>query len=290
MIRLKRNATCRTYEVPAEDGRRSRPTPTTHDVQVKDGGRKRPTPTMHDVRAKDGGRSRLLLLLFAAGGAVATMGSSERVAYALQGGEDPALLPVLVDKRFGSDGRHQLGLFFSTSMVTKFVQATGAYATYCYSFSDVLGLELGGGYFFGSESNIMAEVRQNFPGTEPPLSDLYQLTWMGNLDLMLVPIYGKMSFASEVDPSFDLFLLAGGGFAGVRRKEGSPDNPPEGFDRKTTPAFNVGLGLRFYFNRLIAMRLELRDYFYPEPAVNASGMTYNFHFQGGLQFAFGGDE
>src|SRR5690349_11384387 len=89
------------------------------------------------------------------GAALIAATASERVAYALQGGEDPALLPVLVDKRFGENGRHQISAAFSTSMVSKFVEATGVYGTYAYGFSDLLALELGGGYFFGRESSIM---------------------------------------------------------------------------------------------------------------------------------------
>ena len=37
----------------------------------------------------------------------------ESQALALQGGEDPALLPVLVEKRFGGKGRVQTSLMFS---------------------------------------------------------------------------------------------------------------------------------------------------------------------------------
>jgi hypothetical protein len=120
----------------------------------------------------------------------------EPTAYALQGGEDPALLPVLIDKRYGEDGRHQLALSFSTSMVSKFVEATGVYASYTFGFSDLMGIEIGGGYFFGRESSIMREVREKFGAQEPPLSDLFQIQWMANADFVLVPVYGKMSFAS----------------------------------------------------------------------------------------------
>jgi len=88
---------------------------------------------------------------------------TEHAAFALQGGEDPALLPVLVDKRYGPGGRHQLSVFVSTAMVSKFVEATGAYATYDFNFTDVIGVELGGGYFLSGESSIMKEVRDNFP-------------------------------------------------------------------------------------------------------------------------------
>lgn len=238
--------------------------------------------------------TRSLLVGFLAGAACLAPAAE---AFALQGGEDPALLPVLIDKRFGMTGRHQTSLFFSTSMVTKFVESIGVMGAYQYNFSDLLGVEVHGGYFFGSETSIMDEIRRNFPGTEPELSDQFQLQWIVGADVMFVPVYGKISFASELDPSFDLFFVAGVGAAGTRRKSGGYVGQPEiSHETAVGPAFNFGLGLRFYFSRLVALRLEFRDYFYPEPAnygteENAvSGFTFNLHFQAGVQFAFGGDE
>lgn len=213
--------------------------------------------------------------------------STPTAALALQGGEDPALLPVLIDKRFGMEGRHQASLQFSTSMATKYVEALALYAAYQYNFTDVIGVEVGGGYFFGSEASIMAEVRNKTPGMEPDLTDLYQLQWMAQADFVLTPVYGKMSFASEFDPAYDLYLLAGGGVAGTKRRT---EIGGVSSISKVGPAFNFGVGLHVYFTKLIGLRLEFRDYFYPDPIDSADkgGLTFNLHFQVGLQFAFGG--
>lgn len=214
--------------------------------------------------------------------------STPTAALALQGGEDPALLPVLIDKRFGMEGRHQASLQFSTSMATKYVEALALYAAYQYNFTDVIGLEIGGGYFFGSEASIMAEVRNKTPGMEPDLTDLFQLQWMAQADFVLTPVYGKMSFASEFDPAYDLYLLAGAGVAGTKRR--TEIGGAVGSIGKVVPAFNFGVGLHVYFTKMIGLRLEFRDYFYPDPIESADkgGLTFNLHFQVGLQFAFGG--
>ena len=206
-------------------------------------------------------------------------------AHALQGGEDPSLLPVLIDKRFGQDGRFMASAMFSTGLATKFVEHTGAMVMFGYNFTDMIGLEVGGVFFAGSESKIMEQVRMHFVSEEPALPDLYQMQWSAGANFMLIPLYGKISFASEVDPGYDLFLTAGGGAGGSRRllRDGS-------FDQVVTPVFNFGLGLRFYLNRLIGIRLEMRDYFYPESDPGQSGLTFNLHFQAGVQFAFGGEE
>jgi outer membrane beta-barrel protein len=226
---------------------------------------------------------------------LAALLASESAAFALQGGEDPALLPVLIDKRYGPGGRHQLSLQFATNMVTKYVDSTGGLLAYDYNFNDIFGVEINGGYFFSQETSIMDAVRQMFPGREPPLNDLYQLTWMANISAMIVPIYGKISFASEYDPSFDVFIVAGAGYAGLKKKTGSDSDPlPQTSLTSSRPIFNVGFGFRFYFTRLIAARLEIRDYFFPQPndqySTDASGLTSNLMAQAGLQFAFGGEE
>jgi outer membrane beta-barrel protein len=248
-------------------------------------------------------------------------GAAEK-AYALQGGEDPALLPTLLDKRFGMGGRHHLSLFFSTSIVTKFVEGTGIQLGYQFMFTDIFGLELSGGYYFSDETNIMKEVRINFPGQDhPPLSDLFQMNWNASLDLVVVPFYGKLSFASEVDPSFDIYIVAGGGVIGAKRAEGPPDAPLPSTN-KITYGFNGGVGLRIFdidpwlilfslaapvgwvaygilnaydvlpaagYNG-IGLRIEVRDYFYPDPSEEHGGLTNHLLFQGGLQFTFGSYE
>jgi outer membrane beta-barrel protein len=253
------------------------------------------TPRSHSTaRAASAYRRRAAHLSLAAAVGLAAFAAVEPSAHALQGGEDPSTLPVLVDKRFGQTGRHQLSLLFSTAMVTKFVEGIGGVAAYQYNFSDVFGLELHGGFIAGDETNIMKEVRFNFPGTEPPLSDLYQLQWVTGIDAVVVPVYGKISFASEYDPQFDIFFLGGAGVGGTRRAVTDAATVSA-----VTPVFNVGGGMRFYFSRLAALRLEFRSFFYPDPAAgdpvfdpeaDIGGLTWNLHFQAGLQFAFGGDE
>jgi outer membrane beta-barrel protein len=245
--------------------------------------------------------------------ALAVSAGASQKAYALQGGEDPALLPTLLDKRFGMGGRHHLSLFFSTSIVTKFVEGTGAQLGYQFMFTDIFGLELSGSYYFSDETNIMKEVRINFPGQDhPPLSDLFQMSWNASLDLVVVPFYGKLSFASEIDPSFDIYIVAGGGAIGAKRAEGPPDAPLPSTNT-VTYGFNGGVGLRIFdldpwmpillfvpyliikpFDVLpdlgwngLGLRIEVRDYFYPDPSEEHGGLTNHLLFQAGLQFTFG---
>ena len=242
--------------------------------------------------------TRALLTLVAAGVLVA---GAERHAWALQGGEDPALLPVLLDKRYGSGGRHQASLMLTTAIITKLVQDTGVVATYQYSFTDMIGVGLTAGYFFGSETSIGDAIRaqSSDPACDPadpackPLGDLFQMQWLASADLVFVPLYGKMSFASELNPSFELYLIGGAGAGGVRRKQtdaASGTTAAVGHDTKVTLVANLGVGLRFHILDSIGVRAEFRDYFYPDPAAGVGGLTWNPHVQIGAEFTFGGGE
>ena len=216
-------------------------------------------------------------------------------AFALQGGEDASQLPVLVDKRYGGENRHQLSLMFAVTTFTKLTEGIGGYLAYQYNFTDMLGLEISGGYFSTSETFIMRSVRLSTGDQEPFLADQYALQWTAVANAVFVPFYGKMSFASEFDPSFDLFLLAGGGVVGTRRGFGLVgDGEPERFESELTWTVDVGGGLRFYLTDMVGLRFEFRNWFYPEPANFQSngrdigGVTSVLNFQVGLQFAFGG--
>ena len=217
-------------------------------------------------------------------------------ALALQGGEDPALLPVLIDKRYGGENRHQLSLMFANSVVAKYTQGTGGYLAYQYNFIDMLGIEIGGGFFGTSDTSILEDVRVRTAG-ETTLPDMYAMQWTATANVVFVPIYGKMSFASTFDPAFDIFLLAGGGVVGTRRGfQENANGEPQQFETSTTWTVDVGGGIRFYIIDLLALRLEVRNWFYPEPANfqaegngrSIGGLTSVLNFQAGLQFTFGG--
>lgn len=212
------------------------------------------------------------------------------VAQALQGGEDPSTLPVIIDKQHGLGGRHQLSLSFSGSILTDYTTGAGASLAYQYGLSDLFGLELSGAFYSVAETALMQDIRASFPSrsAEPDLSDMYGIKYDLLLNFVFVPVYGRLSFASELDPSFDIYVLAGGGLVGAERKYGADGS---GTLSATTVGFDWGLGLRIYFSRLLALRLEYRSVYFPEPAnyeASVGGLTSVQYFQGGLQFTFGG--
>lgn len=228
---------------------------------------------------------------------LAVMMVTETTALALQGGEDPALLPVLLDKRYGAKGTHKLTLMAGTSVATKLVEDVPIVVNYQYHFNDLLGVAFTGGFFIGSETSIGNAIRAKGvnPACDPsgdpncePLGDLYQMQWYAGVDGVFTPLYGKISFASEWNPSFHLYLIAGGGAGGVRRKQTADNNTAAiGHDSTVTFVGNLGVGLRLDILDWVGLRWEFRSFFYPEPAPGLSGMTFNPHIFGGVEFTLG---
>ncbi len=258
---------------------------------------------LRTITAGSRARRASIPALLCAGIMAAALLGVEKQAYALQGGEDPALLPVLIDKRFGMEGRHQASVLFSTTMVSKFTESTGFGLSYQYNFTDMLGVEVAGGYYFSDETKIMKAIRAEFGGNDPELSDLHQMQYTAMANLVFTPLYGKMSFASEWNPSFDLYVFAGAGLLGTRKLlpgGSAADLFRSGqYESSAGFGFDVGFGLHLYITDLIALRLDFRQFFYPDPDsgnINSkdmeeiSGLSSLLQLQAGLQFNFGGED
>lgn len=259
-------------------------------------------------RPRSGLESAARPLLLLAGFSAATL-AVEPDARALQGGEDASTLPVLIDKKYGLAGRLQLGAMFSTTLATKFTESTGGTLNVQYNFIDQLGLELTGGFYSSSEAQILEEIRTQLgAGVDPQVSDMHQMQWLAALNLMWVPIYGKISFASEWNPSFDFYVLAGGGVVGTKRGISSATSIlPDSSETDIAPMANFGGGLRIFVMPMFAIRLDVRNYFYADPDAGEqtftgddptnqdddgtiSGLTQALVGQVGVQVNFGGDQ
>ncbi|NJK89678.1 MAG: outer membrane beta-barrel domain-containing protein [Myxococcales bacterium] len=186
-------------------------------------------------------------------------------ALALQGGEDASTLPVLIDKRFGNRGHLDVHLQFSTPIVAKFVESTGVTLGVNYSITDWLAVGALGGFFGGGETDIVEPVRLNQSGGTAPLTDLYRMVWVAGADVTFTPLYGRISFASEYNPAFDVFGFVGGGAMGTERQLAGETETTD-----TTFYGNLGFGFRFHILDFLAIRTEYRQFIYPDPDIPQS--------------------
>lgn len=108
-----------------------------------------------------------------------------------------------------------------------------------------------------------------------------QMTLLGGVDVQWAPIYGKISLLAETFAHFDMYGVAG---ASIIQYKG----PPEGDVRSTSrmaPGLNLGVGFRFFLNRYMTLRTEVRDLVYVEQAVSPTTSLRNqLLFELGVSF------
>jgi outer membrane beta-barrel protein len=211
-------------------------------------------------------------------------------AHALQGGEDPDTLPVLIGKRYGEQGRLQLWVTGSIPLISKFTEMYGVTGGAGYAFSRLISVGVTGGFFGGGEVDVIEDLRLA-SGTELQLTDLHRMEWFAGADVIFTPIYGRISFASEYNPAFDLYALVGGGVVGTSR-EVTPGAGGVAQDQSSVTAYgNFGFGFRFHFIDWLALRTEYRLFLYPEASafpqnVDGGGLTAAQQLNLGFEFSF----
>ncbi|HXX31545.1 MAG TPA: outer membrane beta-barrel domain-containing protein [Myxococcaceae bacterium] len=97
-----------------------------------------------------------------------------------------------------------------------------------------------------------------------------QIKFLGALDFQWTPIYGKFNLFGEWVVHFDLYGILGPAFLTYA---GPPSAGQPGSSSVFTAGGEVGIGMRFFFNKFMALRLELRDDIYGERSPTVSGGT-----------------
>ncbi|MCP3141318.1 outer membrane beta-barrel domain-containing protein [Pyxidicoccus xibeiensis] len=111
-----------------------------------------------------------------------------------------------------------------------------------------------------------------------------QLKLLGGADVQWAPIYGKLSLLAEKFVSFDLYGIAG---ASVVQYRGPELSTPTGAKNYLTGGGNVGVGARFFFNRWVTLRTEVRDLIYVEKSRTTDSYLRNqLLFELGVSFFF----
>lgn len=109
-----------------------------------------------------------------------------------------------------------------------------------------------------------------------------QLTLMGGVDVQWAPIYGKISLLAESFAHFDMYGVVG---ASMVQYKGPSASGTERSTARMTPGGNVGIGFRFFLNRYMTLRTEVRDLIYVEKAIlPATTLRNQLMFELGLSF------
>jgi outer membrane beta-barrel protein len=150
-------------------------------------------------------------------------------------------------KSFVMEHRLALSLDGTASVNDPFFQKWGGGGQLTYQFSDPFGLSAHFDYYGNQETDSVAIARQVLA------SEIYatRLKFLGGLDFVWTPIYGKLSTFNKI-VHFNLYLLAGLGVA-------------DG-EQGILPATEVGLGERIFFTDWFSAGLEGRYAFYVDAA------------------------
>jgi outer membrane beta-barrel protein len=122
----------------------------------------------------------------------------------------------------------------------------------------------------GSQRNCRAPTFEELDGTAPG-----QITLLAGADVQWAPIYGKISLLAESFAHFDMYAV--GGASLVQYKANTS---------QITVGGNVGVGLRFFLNRYITLRTEVRDLIYVEKGAlpDSSALRNQLLFELGVSF------
>lgn len=157
--------------------------------------------------------------------------------------------------------RVELSPSYSATLNDPFISHNGVGLGLNYWFTNVLAVGANFIWYQGleSDSDINFQVRRSTRLAVPV--NQYQLG--AHLAFTYVPIYGKFAMFNEFIFQYDLYVLGG---VGIMRTRPLPVVDPEvrSFDFDIRVAFNVGIGLRVFITRWLAVFAEVRDYMYLE--------------------------
>jgi outer membrane beta-barrel protein len=150
-----------------------------------------------------------------------------------------------------------------------------------YNFNDTLGAMIRAGYAADAVSGSaqICTINVEAGGTRGCRSPTYdelngkgtgQIKFLGALDAQWTPVYGKFNLFGEWVLHFDLYGILGPAFVSYL---GPPAAGQTGSTSTFTVGGEVGIGMRFFFNKWMTLRVELRDDIYGEKSPTPTGGT-----------------
>lgn len=161
--------------------------------------------------------------------------------------------------------RFEVNPYFGLSMNDQFVQHPGPGLGLNFYVLNTLAIGVNGNFYQGlnSVSSFNLQTSRAARVGEP----ITEYQWGVNGNVTYVPAYGKFAGFGDFIFHYDFYVLAGGGVISTRPVAViDPDNRT--FTFKPKGNIHVGGGLRIFFNRWLALTLEISDYIYWEKLEN----------------------
>lgn len=186
-------------------------------------------------------------------------------------------------KIFIKEGRFELAPFGGVTTNDAFFRRWTVGARASYHIFDSLSIDAGGAVNVFSETLPSVRIVGQGLGAIPDEAALFGY---GDIGATFSPIYGKFSLMSEWIVHFDTFVSGGVGLTVDSNRytflgQQLPDLVPG-----INPAAEVGFGGRVFLLRWLVLRVDFRDYIYPQYRSNISTLQNLFFVNVGLGFYF----
>ncbi|MFT3771941.1 MAG: outer membrane beta-barrel domain-containing protein [Minicystis sp.] len=161
--------------------------------------------------------------------------------------------------------RFEVNPYFGLTMNDQFVSHPGPGLALNFYITNVLAVGVNGNFYQGlnSVSGFNLQTSRAARVGEP----ITEYQWNANANFTYVPAYGKFAGFGDFIFHYDFFVLGGVGAISTRPVAViDPDNRTFTFKPKVD--IHVGGGLRIFFNRWLALTLEVSDYIYFEKLEN----------------------
>jgi len=155
------------------------------------------------------------------------------------------------------DGRFEINPYYGQTMNDQFVSHPAFGLAVNYYLTNVIGVGINGNIYGNSTSEFNLQTSRAARVGQP----ITEYQWNANANFTYVPAYGKFAGFSDFIFHYDFYVVGGVGAISTRPiAVVDPDN--RNFDYKPKISFNVGGGLRIFFNRWFAVMAEVRDYIF----------------------------
>jgi len=167
-------------------------------------------------------------------------------------------------------GRFEIQPYFEVTLNDQFVSHNAPGLALNYYITQVLAIGVNGNWYGGinADSDFNFQNRRSAHVSVP----LNEYDFSADANFTYVPMYGKFAGFGDFIFHYDAYIDGGLGVIQTRPIPViDPDNRK--FTWNTLVNFDVGIGLRIFFNRWLAVVLEVRDLMYMEKIENTAVAT-----------------
>jgi outer membrane beta-barrel protein len=183
---------------------------------------------------------------------------------------------VVRNRLYSMAGKPEAGIDVGLTLLSRLTDHINLNAHFAYNITDTFALEVRAGYALSRHTGLANQIAEHFAvntsiKTAFDLADLWEMNGNAVLGIRWAPVYGKISLMAELPVHFQAYLWLGAGAAQFHREsivyctQGSGTNCNAFFtEDKIGPMGTVALGARFFVSPKHSIKLELRDYSYPD--------------------------